>query len=338
MHDNSRMIPAVLALCAMSAVAGCAAPQYDKPIGTFATATSDAQAALASYSKGIIATQEDVTRNSAVAAPYRVGSVAGDCGPSSTRCRLVLFQQQGDPSPLYQPQDDPNTPAVTSPSTQLSRVVTLMAAVSKYTESLNAIVTSDTGAAVDRSVAATDDTVSKIAALMPGTSVGSFGNYERSPLSSIGWMKFYALKHAIAQADPVLARSEETFGAVMQQATSTIQAHMADVVATRRAAFRARATRENLDRATAAAEAYDAFLMNDATPDVVFKELVKAHANLNKALQSSDGSPTAVAEQMSAFQTHANRLAKILRDLQRAHRADARVDARGPNTTSALRP
>jgi hypothetical protein len=91
---------------------------------------------------------------------------------------------------------------------------------------------------------------------------------------------------------------------------------MAEIVKTRRAAFRARSTRENLDKVAAAAAAYDAFLMKDATPDAVFQELVKAHANLNKALQSPGVSAETLMEQMNAFQAQANQLAKILGGLQ----------------------
>ncbi len=320
MDTHPRKIRTVIALVTVFAATACAAPQYEKPIGTFATATSDAQAALASYSRGIIAAQEDSARNSAVAAPYRVRSLAGECGPTSTRCRLVFDQQQGDPSPLYQPQDDPS-PAVSSTASELRRVVTFMAAVSKYTESLNAIATADTAASVDRSLRTSGDSVAKIAALMPGESTSPPAGYERSSFATIGWIRFDALKQAVSRADPVLAHADAAFGAAVQQATTTMQAHMADVVAARRAAFRARSTRENLDRVTAAAEAYDSFLRNEATPDAVLKELVKAHANLNKALQSSDTSVTKLAEQMSAFQTHANRLAKILNDLQTAQRS-----------------
>ncbi|HEX2889923.1 hypothetical protein [Vineibacter terrae] len=314
MADRSMVIRMALALCAISAAAGCAAPQYDKPVGAFATATSDAQEALAGYSKGMVAAQEDRTRNSAVAAPYRVRSLAGECGPSSTRCRLVLYQQQGDPSPLYQPQDDPQ-PQAASPVASLPGVVTLMGRIARYAESLNAIVTSDSAASVETSAAAAGESISGIAALMPGAAPAG-GNVKPSG-SSIGWMKADALKQAVSRADPVLAKVPEAFGATAQQATVAMQAHMADVVAARRAAFRARSTRENLDRAAAAAEAYDAFLRNDATPAVVLNELVKAHADLNQALQSN-ASPAALAERMNAFQAHAARLAKALGALQQA--------------------
>ncbi len=316
MADRSMVIRVALALCAMSAAAGCAAPQYDKPVGAFATATSDAQEALAGYSKGMVAAQEDRTRNSAVAAPYRVRSLAGECGPSSSRCRLVLYQQQGDPSPLYQPQDDPH-PQAASPIASLPRVVTLMARIARYAESLNAIVTSDSAAAVQAGVAATGESISGIAALVPGTAAASPAGDGRPSGSSIGWMKADALKQAVSRADPVVAKVPEAFGDTVQQATAAMQAHMADIVAARRAAFRARSTRENLDSAASAAEAYDAFLRNEATPAAVLNELVKAHADLNQALQSN-ASPAALAERMNAFQAHAARLARSLGTLQQA--------------------
>lgn len=306
-----------LVLCAMAASAGCAAPHYEKPIGTFATATSDAQTALATFGSSVVDAQEDVARNSAVAAPYRVRSMAGECGPSSTRCRLVLYQPHGDPSPLYQPQDEPQ-PAPPSPARPIARVVAFMTSIADYAGSLNAIATSDAIGKVDANVAAARGAIAKVAALVPGADVKPAGVYAQPVLSSLGWTKLHALQYAVAQADGVIARAGDEYGSVMQQATQAMQAHLADVVAARRSAFRAKSTRENLDKAAAAAQAYDTFLLNAATPDTVFKELVKAHANLNEALQSSNASPETLMAQMSAFQAHVNELARTLGEFQKA--------------------
>jgi hypothetical protein len=321
MEGCSMTIRMAFAACVMSAAAGCAAPQYDKPVGTFASATSDTQAALASYGRRAGDVQEEALRNKAAAAPYRVRSLAGECGPSSTRCRLVFYQQQGDPSPLYQPQGDGADAAPPpEPVTPLPRVVGLMASIAKYADSLKAITTSESADNVEKNAAAARGAVERMAALVPGGDGNSAGGNARPGFATLGWAKVYALRQAVSQADPVLARSENEYSGLMRQATEEIQAHMAEVVAARRAAFRKRNTRENLDNAVAAAEAYDAFLMNDARPDAVFQELVKAHANLNKALQSNNASPEALMEQMNAFQAHANRLARILGDLYKAQK------------------
>ena len=303
-------------LCVISATAGCAAPQYEKPVGTFATATSDVETALAGFARTAADVREDQTRNTALAAPYRVRSLAGDCGPSSTRCRLVVYQPQGDPAPLYQGNGGSEEPPPPMMSAVPPGLVKFMSGISAYAEDLKAIATSKAVENVDANVREAQESVASLAALVPGAGASQGAGYSRSAFTTLDWAKHRGLKAVVAQAEPVLAQAAEQYKGVMEQVGNEMREHLAKAVAARRAAFRKRSTRENLDKVAAAAEAYDAFLMKDTSLDIVFQEMVRAHGSLNEALQSPDASDETLMERMNTFQAHARKLAKTLSDLQ----------------------
>lgn len=296
---------------------GCSATQYGKPVADFAKATADARDGLEGYSSTVIQGQKDLNLGKAVAQPVGVRPHPGDCGPNSPRCRIVLLTRRDDPAPLP-----------LSPESPIPNIIKLMSAIAAYAGGLEKIVNSDAAGQVEANVIATGASVARIAELVPGAGPVSFAAYAQPVSALAGWVlgqyvesvKLDALKYAVSRADPVIGASYDALAAVAAQATNEMRTRMAETISSRRDTFRDARTRENLESVVTAAEAYDALLRSNAAPDAVFKDLVKAHADLNKALHGQNVSLASLIEQIGHFQAQAEKLAQVIAGFQKAQK------------------
>lgn len=310
----------VLTIVVIGLLGACSASEYQKPIEKFAKATGETQSAVDGYNKALVDAKKNFVRNSAVAEPGLVRPLPGECTAGAASCRYGHYRSPNDPNP-----------ALLTPERPMARLAALMQAFADYANNLSAIAKGTEAGDVEASVQSTGDSLSKIAALAPGSGSGSgsLASYVTPVSAVVGWglglyvdsVKLDALKTAVAKADPIIARAGEVGEAEAEQATEAIKAYMRELVSTRSDTYRARRSRENLDKLADAADAYDAFLREGATPSSVFKDFVKAHADLNSALNSRKVSLADLTKQMAAFQTRAEKLVKILKDVEAANKA-----------------
>ena len=290
----------------------CSTAEYGQPVKDFATATGEADTALAQLNTQVTQSYGRVIENSILAHRSFVKATSGECLTTSTRCRLEITGANGQKEPY------PPEPA-------LARMSVLMAQINRYAGSLKALVEADTAAQAKTQVNAALGSVQNLAETIAGlngppaqpvpkfaTPVGAAVNWVIGQY--VDHVKFSGLQQATAAARPVVRDAGNLFTTVSTFATLGPQADLADAVSSATDAFRTSPTKANLTALTQSAARYDALLT--ATPPDLFKRMVAAHDALAASLQGENVTLADAIARIDVFAAEAKRLAKVLKDLQ----------------------
>jgi hypothetical protein len=298
-------------------IAGCSATNYSKPIATFASATANANSALADLNKTATAGYTALLSQSALTnQSLTVKGKDGECGLDSTRCRIVLVNP-----------NDPSKDQLFPPEPPLSDMVAVMGDVNAYAQNLAALVADDSAEKAKADVNAAFGSVQTLANTVAkadgkGSEKKTVPSFATPVGSAVNWLigqyanyvKLEGLRAATNEAQPVIERAATLFkGAAI--VVSDVQRTMLTQ------SFRKkidtyqddRSSETSLNAAVDAAKLYDGFLQSQ--PGETFEQMGKAHTVLADALQNSNPSWPQVIAQVQNFAAQAEELAKIVQNL-----------------------
>jgi len=295
---------------------GCATADYTQPIDDFAAATRDAKTALDDLDAQTTEAYRASLEKDVLAGELLARQQDTECQATSTRCRLVVIDRQGEKLGTYPPE-----PA-------LQRSTVLMTQIDRYAASLKTLLEDDTAdevaSHVNAALGSVQDLAGTVATLRgAGTPAPAAIAEFKTPVgAAIHWVvgqyvarvKLEGLQRATADANPVIGQAAELFATVAFFAADAAKKQFANDVGAAEDAMRAIPSADALSDYVAASARYDAFLTS-APPDL-FGAMRDAHGALADSLQSDEVSFAIAYARIQAFAREAEKLAKILRDLR----------------------
>lgn len=303
---------ALLSALLMLATACSTVTSYKKPVTDFATASSNAEAALLALDRTVTEDYGALLRGEVAAGKRLVRYEKTDCELNSSRCRLVATTPDGDSDFL-------------PPEPLLGNMVTLMRGITAYTRGLNDIVTADTAAQVAASVNSTLGSIENLAKTinsLEGSSISASVSAYRTPAGkALNWMlgqyiaklQIDGLRQATSSAQPVISRAATIFEAAAENAEVLPLQRLVKQFDAAWEKYEATPNEANLRAAIAKASAYDSVLRS--RPSSVFSALGPAHAALTRSLRDDGGSVIEVIAKIEAFAAQAQSVVAIVREL-----------------------
>jgi len=304
-------------------IAGCSATNYSTPIQTFASATANANSALADLNKTATAEYTDFLSQRARKdlQHWILQGRPGECELGSQRCRVALVNVSKDQN-KNQIEDQ-----LFPPEPLLGNMVAVMGDVNTYAQNLAALVADDDAAKAEADVNAALGSVEKLANTV--AKAGGKGK-EKEPIpsfatpvgSAVNWLigqyanyvKLEGLKAATKEAKPVIKSAADLFGRAAIFGSDPQRAELTKSFREKMDAYQNdRSSEANVDAIVDAAKRYDDFLQSK--PGKAFEQMGDAHSALADALQNGNPSWPQVMAQIQEFAAQAEELAKIAQNL-----------------------
>jgi hypothetical protein len=299
------------------AIAGCSAANYSKPIATFAEATANAKSALADLNNTVTAEYTDLLSQRALTnRDLQVKGKKGECGPKSTRCRIVLEHPE-----------DASKEQLFPPEPLLGNMVAVMGDVNAYAQNLAALVADDSAEKAAADVNAALASVEKLAKTVDeaggkGKGKEPIPSFATPAGAAVNWLigqyanyvKLEGLKVATKEAKPVVESATALFKAGARVASDPLRADFTESFGAKIDAYGDdRRSETKLNAAVEAAKLYDDFLLSQ--PGKVFEQMGKAHSALADALHNPNPSWPEVIAEVLYFAAQAEELAKVAQNL-----------------------
>ena len=318
-HMCNCPVSARLALIAgcLFVIAGCSATNYSKPIATFASATANANSALADLNKTVTAEYTALLSKRALKnQSLAVMGKEGECVLDSKRCRIILV------APADRRKDQ-----LFPPEPPYSNLLALMGDVNTYAQNLAALVADDSAEKAKADVNAALGSVQTLANTVAkadgkGNEKETIPSFATPVGSAVNWLigqyanyvKLEGLKAATKEARPVIERAATILKQAAIVGSDLQRVQLTDSFRDKIAAYQDNRNSEtSLNAAVDAAKLYDGFLRSPVGE--TFEQMGKAHSALADALQDSNLSWPQVNAQVQSFAAQAEELAKIVQNL-----------------------
>lgn len=311
-----RTVPLCLSLGITVGAGACSTADYSRPVNQFATATAEAQETLSGLNTLAADAYTEIIKKRILERRLLTQMDKDSCLTDSMRCRLAALRPDGTKWENYPP-DPP-----------LAQTVVLMSEINAYAANLKSVVEADTASKVSAQVNATLGSIQNLAetvAELDGEDDGKAATVPQfaTPAgAAVNWIvghyvetvKFSGLKHATAEARPVIRDAADLFSRIAGTLSVIPKTELAEEVSSAADVLRTSLTEQNLARLQKAAAEYDALLTS--APPEVFTRLGDAHDALAASLQGETVTFGEAVARIERFSAEVGNLAQILRDLR----------------------
>ena len=301
---NARIPRYIPALFLALLLAACGSPgDYQKPIQTFAEATTSARDSLRQYVVALDRQAEEALMEKAVKEHDNVEVPEGECaGISASPCHVVY--KAGAKSISL------------SPEFSAPNLLALFDAIKTYADGLQAIATSDSASKAEASLASTSGNLKALAELIDKQ--GTASAYAEPVASGAAWLigeyidqiRLDALRSATQEADPLVAEAASYFEDTLQIAVDGTRGPFSFAVIEKESAFSDDPSPSTIKSLVKAVDDYNAAL--SAEPKNVFDKFKSSHHELTEALKRKELSFANAFAAMESLKAEAEKLKKIV--------------------------